>query len=101
MENIWKKINELSEKYSDYTADNLSRLVRIKSLTAHEKDVQMELKRQMEEAGFDEVFRNRIFPQTDAAVTLRPIILDMPYRERIVNERHRNGVHQSFENGNF
>ncbi len=56
MENIWQKINELSEKYRDYTAGNLSRLVRIKSLTAHEKDVQMELKRQMEEAGFDEVF---------------------------------------------
>ncbi len=56
MENIWQKINELAEKYSDYTAGNLSRLVRIKSLTAHEKDVQMELKRQMEEAGFDEVF---------------------------------------------
>jgi putative selenium metabolism hydrolase len=56
MENIMQKINELSEKYRDYTAGNLSRLVRIKSLTAHEKDVQMELKRQMEEAGFDEVF---------------------------------------------
>ena len=56
MENIWQKINELAEKYSDYTAGNLSRLVRIKSLTAHEKDVQMELMRQMEEAGFDEVF---------------------------------------------
>ncbi len=56
MENIWQKINELAEKYRDYTAGNLSRLVRIKSLTAHEKDVQMELKRQMEEAGFDEVF---------------------------------------------
>lgn len=56
MENIWQKINELAEKYSGYTAGNLSRLVRIKSLTAHEKDVQMELKRQMEEAGFDEVF---------------------------------------------
>ncbi|MCI0523334.1 MAG: YgeY family selenium metabolism-linked hydrolase, partial [Bacteroidales bacterium] len=40
----------------DYTAENLSRLVRIKSLTAHERDVQMELKRQMEEAGFDQVF---------------------------------------------
>ena len=56
MENIWQKINELAAKYSDYTGGNLSRLVRIKSLTAHEKDVQMELKRQMEEAGFDEVF---------------------------------------------
>ncbi len=56
MENIYQKINDLSEKYSDYTANNLSKLVKIKSLTAREKDVQLELKHQMEEAGFDEVF---------------------------------------------
>ncbi|MDD3687029.1 MAG: YgeY family selenium metabolism-linked hydrolase [Bacteroidales bacterium] len=49
------KIRELSEKYSDYTAKNLSKLVKIKSLSTQEKDVQLELKRQMEEAGFDEV----------------------------------------------
>jgi len=55
MENIYSKIKELSEKYSDYTAENLSKLVKIKSLSTQEKDVQMELKRQMEEAGFDEV----------------------------------------------
>ena len=55
MENIYNKINELSEKYRDYTANNLSKLVKIKSLSTHEKDVQLELKRQMEEAGFDEV----------------------------------------------
>ncbi len=56
MENICKRINELSEKYRDYTAENLSKLVKIKSLSTQEKDVQLELKRQMEEAGFDEVF---------------------------------------------
>ena len=56
MENIFQKINELSEKYSDYTASNLSKLVKIKSLSMHEREVQIELKRQMEEAGFDEVF---------------------------------------------
>jgi len=56
MENIFSKINELSEKYSNYTAENLSKLVKIKSLSTQEKDVQLELKRQMEEAGFDEVF---------------------------------------------
>ena len=50
-----KKINELAEKYRDYTAENLSKLVQIKSLSMGEKDVQLELKRQMEEAGFDEV----------------------------------------------
>ncbi len=55
MENIFQKINELSEKYRDYTAENLSKLVKIKSLSTQEKDVQLELKRQMEEAGFDEV----------------------------------------------
>ncbi|MEA2105665.1 MAG: hypothetical protein U9P82_02950 [Bacteroidota bacterium] len=55
MENIYQKINELSEKYRDYTAQNLSKLVQIKSLSLEEKEVQLELKRQMEEAGFDEV----------------------------------------------
>jgi len=56
MDNIFQKINELSEKYRDYTAENLSKLVKIKSLSTQEKDVQLELKRQMVEAGFDEVF---------------------------------------------
>ena len=45
----------LAEKYRDYTAENLSRLVRIKSLSREEKEVMQELKRQMETAGFDEV----------------------------------------------
>ncbi len=56
MENVFGKINELSEKYRDYTAENLSKLVKIKSLSTKEKDVQIELKHQMEEAGFDDVF---------------------------------------------
>ncbi|HUW93162.1 MAG TPA: YgeY family selenium metabolism-linked hydrolase [Bacteroidales bacterium] len=56
MENIAQKINELSAKYRDYTAGNLSRLVKIKATTGKERDVQLELKRQMEEAGIDEVF---------------------------------------------
>jgi putative selenium metabolism hydrolase len=55
MENNYQKINELSEKYRDYTAQNLSKLVKIKSLSTFEMDVQAELKRQMMEAGFDEV----------------------------------------------
>ena len=55
MGNIYSKIKTLSEKYSDYTAQNLSKLVKIKSLSADEKDVQLELVRQMEEAGFEEV----------------------------------------------
>ena len=55
MKDIFFKINELSRKYRDYTANNLSKLVKIKSTSMNEKDVQLELKRQMEEAGFDEV----------------------------------------------
>ena len=55
MNDIFSKINELSFKYRDYTANNLSKLVKIKSTSMNEKDVQLELKRQMEEAGFDEV----------------------------------------------
>ncbi len=55
MSTTFSKILELSEKYRDYTAQNLSRLVRIKSLSGKEEKVQRELKRQMEEAGFDEI----------------------------------------------
>lgn len=55
MNEIFSKINTLAEKYKDYTANNLSKLVKLKSTSMHEKGVQLELKRQMEEAGFDEV----------------------------------------------
>ena len=55
MKEIISKISTLSEKYRDYTATNLSKLVQIKSLSTGEKEVQLELKRQMKEAGFDEV----------------------------------------------
>jgi putative selenium metabolism hydrolase len=50
-----EQIKKLSEKYKDYTANNLSRLVQIKSLSTQEEKVQKELMRQMQEAGFDEV----------------------------------------------
>ena len=49
------RINELAEKYGEYTAENLSRMVRIKSLSREEKEVAQELKRQMQEADFDQV----------------------------------------------
>jgi putative selenium metabolism hydrolase len=52
---ISKKVLELAEAYRSYTAENLSKLVKLKSLSKEEKDVMAELKRQMEEAGFDEV----------------------------------------------
>ncbi|MCP3929763.1 MAG: YgeY family selenium metabolism-linked hydrolase [Bacteroidetes bacterium] len=55
MDSIVERIKKLSEKYRDYTAQNLSKLIKIKSLSKEEKEVQLELKRQMEEAGFDEV----------------------------------------------
>lgn len=50
-----ERIKELSEAYRDYTAENLSKLVKIKSLSGKEKTVQKELMCQMKEAGFDEV----------------------------------------------
>ncbi len=52
---ITNQINALAEKYRDYTANNLSRLVQIKSLSLGEEKVQLELKCQIMEAGFDEV----------------------------------------------
>ncbi len=55
MTDIYAKILQLSEKYSDYTAKNLSELIRIKSLSTQEKEVQLVLKKQILEAGFDEV----------------------------------------------
>ena len=60
MIDITEKIKELAEKYASYTAENLSKLVKIKSLSMQEQEVQFELKRQMEEAGFDEVFMDGI-----------------------------------------
>ncbi|MCK9212513.1 MAG: YgeY family selenium metabolism-linked hydrolase, partial [Ignavibacteriaceae bacterium] len=50
-----KQILDLAKKYEQYTAENLSKLIKIKSLSSKEKNVIFELKRMMEEAGFDEV----------------------------------------------
>lgn len=55
MTDALRQINKLAEKYAEYTAKNLGRLIRLKSLSLQEEAVQFELKRQMEEAGFDEV----------------------------------------------
>ncbi len=55
MDDLYSRIKILAENYQDYTANNLSKLVQIKSLSTKEKEVQLELKRQMDEAGFDEV----------------------------------------------
>lgn len=55
MKEILEKIRGKASDYADYTAHNLSELVRIKSLSTGEKEVAAELARQMREAGFDEV----------------------------------------------
>lgn len=55
MENIYSRILDLSEKYRGFTAQNLSDLIKVKSLSKEEKEVQLVLKDQMEQAGFDEV----------------------------------------------
>jgi putative selenium metabolism hydrolase len=55
MDKTARKVLELAEKYRDVTAANLSRLVKIESPTAGEERAAAELKRQMEEARFDEV----------------------------------------------
>jgi len=55
MDKIAEKVLQLAEQYRDYTARNLSDLVKIKSLTAREGEVAAELKKQMEAARFDDV----------------------------------------------
>jgi putative selenium metabolism hydrolase len=49
-----KKILNKAEEYSNYTANNLSKLIKIKSLSGEEDGVAEALKQMMEEAGFDE-----------------------------------------------
>jgi putative selenium metabolism hydrolase len=50
------EIRDLASKYRNLTAENLSKLVKIKSLSLGEKEVQEELMRQMEAAEFDRVW---------------------------------------------
>ncbi len=50
-----KQILTLAADYSELTAENLSALVKIKSMSGEEKEVVHEIKRQMLDAGFDEV----------------------------------------------
>ncbi len=54
MKDLLLKIHQLAEKYTDYTAVNLSELVKITSLSTKEKAVAEKLQHQMLEAGFDE-----------------------------------------------
>ena len=50
-----KTILKKAEEYGNYTANNLSKLIKIKSLSGEEEGVANALKQMMEEAGFDEV----------------------------------------------
>lgn len=52
---ISKKIIEKAKEYRDYTAKNLSEVIKIPSLSCEEEKVILKLKEQCEEAGFDEV----------------------------------------------
>jgi len=49
-----KTILNKAEEYSNFTANNLSKLIKIKSLSGEEEGVAKALKQMMEEAGFDE-----------------------------------------------
>jgi putative selenium metabolism hydrolase len=51
----YNEINALAGKYSGLTAENLSALVKIRSMSGEEKEVVHEIKKQMLKAGFDEV----------------------------------------------
>ena len=51
---IAEQINAKAKEYRDYTAENLSRIIKMKSLSGGEKDVAYAIKEMMEEAGFDE-----------------------------------------------
>jgi putative selenium metabolism hydrolase len=50
-----KTIYDKAKEYADYTAKNLSTLIKHKSLSCKEKEVASEIKKMMEEAGFDKV----------------------------------------------
>lgn len=54
-EDLSKKILQKAKEYRNYTAENLSKLVKIQSLSGEEKNVQIEVMRQMEEVGFEEI----------------------------------------------
>ncbi|MBN1302272.1 MAG: YgeY family selenium metabolism-linked hydrolase [Melioribacteraceae bacterium] len=53
--NLYEEINITAKKYESYTAEHLSKLIRIKSLSGREENVVLEIKSMMEKAGFDDV----------------------------------------------
>jgi len=50
-----KTIYDKAKEYADYTAKNLSTVIKHKSLSCNEKEVASEIKKMMEEASFDKV----------------------------------------------
>lgn len=52
---VTEAILKKAEEYKDYTAKNLSEMIKVKSLSLQEKEVCAKIKAMMEEAGFDEV----------------------------------------------
>ncbi len=51
---IAEQINAKAKEYRNYTAENLSRIIKMKSLSGGEKNVAYAIKEMMDEAGFDE-----------------------------------------------
>jgi putative selenium metabolism hydrolase len=58
--NIAEKILSLSKKYEKLTAENLSKMIKHRSLSTKEEGAATELMNQMEAAGFDEVRRDKL-----------------------------------------
>ncbi|MBU0474969.1 MAG: YgeY family selenium metabolism-linked hydrolase [Bacteroidetes bacterium] len=51
---IAEQINAKAKEYRNFTAENLSRIIKMKSLSGGEKEVANAIKEMMEQAGFDE-----------------------------------------------
>jgi putative selenium metabolism hydrolase len=56
MMSIEKQILAKAKEYRDYTAQNLSKMIKIPSFSGKEKEVCLAIKAMCEEAGFDEVY---------------------------------------------
>lgn len=55
MKTIAEQIRQKAAEYRDYTAENLSKLVKVKSYSSQEEDVCRLIVTLCEEAGFDEI----------------------------------------------
>ncbi|RLC46261.1 MAG: YgeY family selenium metabolism-linked hydrolase, partial [Candidatus Cloacimonadota bacterium] len=55
MNDIYKKIRELSLKYEIETAEFLAKMIQTPSFSMKEKDMIQVIKKEMEEVGFDKI----------------------------------------------